>query len=559
MAEEHRFCAHCSKPVGRSRVGVAGPVDGVCDCGHPFSFAARLSGGEVVAGQYEVVGCLAHGGMGWVYLAHNRRVSDRWVVLKGLINKESEVARAAALTERDFLAKVDHPDIVKIYNFVTHDDEDYIVMEYVNGMSLRDLLASRRRAGDEVSVTEAISFVLGILPALGHLHDVGLLYCDLKPSNIMQSARSIKLIDLGGVRRIDDHQSRPVGTPGYMAPEIDITGPSVASDLYTAGRTLAVLSSDEPSGTRWSSLQRLLDHATAVEPEDRFESAEDLAAQLRGILHEIVPAEPGTPRPFPSNSFEAGGFGAAPDWRALPRPLPNTDDPSYAFILSLGEMEPADRVIRLDDAPYNTREVIISRVRAHRASPPQRCPCAVGRHRRHQPRGLESRLVPRGHCAGGRRRQSNDCLDGQCAPAAAGRARPKARPRLRRRALGRPLVRGRVVRRRVANRPQLHVRLVRARALRRALGDATGATAAYDRVPSTSSDHAAAQRALAEHLLASGRLGDLHGAERVVCEMPAGRQRTQLAARGARGGVPLAAHRRRSGGFRYDDPRLPDD
>ncbi len=321
-----------------------------------------------MAGQYEVVGCLAHGGMGWVYLAHDRRVSDRWVVLKGLINKESEVARAAALTERDFLAKVDHPDIVKIYNFVTHDDEDYIVMEYVNGMSLRDLLASRRRAGDEVSVTEAISFVLGILPALGHLHDVGLLYCDLKPSNIMQSARSIKLIDLGGVRRIDDHQSRPVGTPGYMAPEIDITGPTVASDLYTAGRTLAVLSSDEPSGTRWSSLQRLLDRATAVEPEDRFESAEDLAAQLRGILHEIVPAEPGTPRPFPSNSFEAGGFGAAPDWRALPRPLPNTDDPSYAFILSLGEMEPADRVIRLDDAPYNTREVIISRVRAASSS-----------------------------------------------------------------------------------------------------------------------------------------------------------------------------------------------
>ena len=535
VPEDQRFCAGCRAPVGRSRDGVPGRADGVCACGHPFSFTARLGGGEVVAGQYEVVGCLAHGGMGWVYLARDRRVSDRWVVLKGLIDKESEAARSAARAERDFLAKVDHPDIVKIHNFVAHDDEDYIVMEYVNGTSLRDLLASWRRAyvrsDPRLRVTHAISFVLGILPAIGHLHAVGLLYCDLKPSNIMQSGGSLKLIDLGGVRRIDDHQSHPVGTHGYMAPEADTTGPTVASDLYTAGRTLAVLCSDEPGGTR-GSLQRLLDRATAVDPADRFESAEDMEAQLRGVLHELVPVGPGGHRPFPSTRFEPGGVGVSADWRALPRPLPDTDDPTYAFLLSLGDLEAYDRVIRLDDAPYNTREVVMSRVRTlielDRLDDARALLDAIAVADRTDWRadwyhGLTALADGDDHRAAAWMDGVHRRLPGELAPK-----------------LGLAFAAELsgdhssaiewydVVSRTDPSFTSAWFGLARCR---RALGDTTGAAAAYDRVPPTSSDHAAAQRALAEHLLASGRLDDVHAAERVVRQMPAGRQRTQLAAR----------------------------
>ena len=97
-----------------------------------------------------MLGCLAHGGLGWIYLARDRNVSDtvadRWVVLKGLIDTGDADAMAAAVTERRFLVEVDHPNIVKIHDFVQHPDPStgtdvgYIVMEYVGGQSLRDLL-----------------------------------------------------------------------------------------------------------------------------------------------------------------------------------------------------------------------------------------------------------------------------------------------------------------------------------------------------------------------------------------------------------------------------------
>jgi serine/threonine-protein kinase PknG len=78
--------------------------------------------GLAAPGQYEVLGCLAHGGLGWIYLAKDRNVSDRWVVLKGLLDTGDVDAMAAAVAERQFLAEVEHPNIVRIYNFVQHAD-----------------------------------------------------------------------------------------------------------------------------------------------------------------------------------------------------------------------------------------------------------------------------------------------------------------------------------------------------------------------------------------------------------------------------------------------------
>ena len=98
-----------------------------------------------MARQYEVLGCLAHGGLGWIYLAKDRNVSDRWVVLKGLLNTGDADALAAAVAEGLFLAQLEHPNIVRIYNFVQHvsqrDGETAgdIVMEYVGGKSLKQI------------------------------------------------------------------------------------------------------------------------------------------------------------------------------------------------------------------------------------------------------------------------------------------------------------------------------------------------------------------------------------------------------------------------------------
>ncbi|MDP9260402.1 MAG: protein kinase, partial [Actinomycetota bacterium] len=196
-----------------------------------------LAKGDLVGNQYEIMGCLAHGGLGWIYLARDTAVSNRWVVLKGLLSSGDPDAIAAAVAERQFLARVEHGSIVRIYNFVTWRGAGYIVMEYVGGESLNSKLKKRRQENgglpNPLPVADAIAYLLAMLPALGHLHRLGLLYNDLKPANIMAVGDDIKLIVLGAVIRADDPDAIVFGTEGFQAPEVASAGPSVASDIYT--------------------------------------------------------------------------------------------------------------------------------------------------------------------------------------------------------------------------------------------------------------------------------------------------------------------------------------
>jgi serine/threonine-protein kinase PknG len=388
VAEGRRFCGRCGEPVGRARNGGPGRTEGFCvRCRAPFSFAPKLEPGDLVADQYEVVGCLAHGGMGWVYLAKDRNVSDRWVVLKGLLNTGDEGAMAAALAERRFLAEVEHPNIVKIFNFVKQERSGYIVMEYVGGTSLKEMLAERRVANggepNPLPVAQAIAYVLEVLPALGHLHQSGLLFCDLKVDNVIQTQHSLKLIDLGGVYRMDDESSPVYGTVGYQAPEIADTGPTVPSDLFTVARTLAVLCIDfehyqdtlrytlptpdeAPLYARFDSLYRFLLKGTAARPDDRFQSAEEMGEQLYGVLREVVSEVDGVPTPAPSTLF-TGGLRSrvdAPDRRALPLLRVSADDPAAGYLATLGATEPDELVELLRNAPERTVEVDLRLARA---------------------------------------------------------------------------------------------------------------------------------------------------------------------------------------------------
>ena len=381
VAESRRFCSRCASPVGRGRDGAAGRTEGFCPrCGAPFSFTPKLRAGDVVGDQYEVVGCLAHGGLGWIYLATDRNVADRFVVLKGLLDAADEEAMAAALAERLFLAEVEHPNIVKIINFVERDGSGYIVMEYVDGVSLKALLASRREANagaaDPLPPAQAIAYVLEILPALAYLHRAGLLFCDLKPDNIIQTQDSLKLIDLGGVYRIGDRHSPVYGTAGYQAPEIEHAGPSVASDLFTVARTLAALCidfegrqstlrftlpqpGDIPLFQRYDSLYQLLCKGTAPNPDDRFQSAEEIADQLFGVLREVVADETGTPVAAPSMLFTAD-FRARPerpDAQLLPALRVATDDPAAGYLATLAAVDPDELVGALRHPPERTVEV----------------------------------------------------------------------------------------------------------------------------------------------------------------------------------------------------------
>ncbi|UFS99972.1 serine/threonine-protein kinase PknG [Nocardia huaxiensis] len=377
VPEHQRYCGNskCGRPVGRGRDGQPGRPEGYCvHCGTRYSFTPKLRAGDLLGGQYEVLGPLAHGGLGWLYLAVDHKLEDKPVVLKGLLNEGDASAIQAAVAERRFLSLVDHPNIVRIHNFTEHPGADgvpvgYIVMEYVGGTSLKQLLRRHRDAeGTYLPPEQAIAYILEMLPALGYLHSRGLAFCDFKPDNVMQTEEQLKLIDLGAVISMADQKSDVFGTPGYQAPEIAETGPTVASEVYTVGRTLAVLMmrvpaedgrlgklpgpDTEPLLARHDSLHRLLVRATHPDPEARFSSMAELADQLTGVLREVLSVQESRPHPGQSTRFgpprRTFGVGdAVPDdpaalITALPVPLVDPYDTGATLLASTSAVTLAD-------------------------------------------------------------------------------------------------------------------------------------------------------------------------------------------------------------------------
>ena len=237
-------------------------------------------------------------------------------------------------------------------------------MEYVGGESLREVRNRyRERFGGPLPVAQAVAYILEILPAFGYLHRRGLLYCDFKPDNVIQTEEQLKLIDLGGVRSVDDDESDLYGTIGYQAPEVPRPGASVSSDLYTVARTLAVLSfdfvgfqderryatslppvQDVPAFGRYESFHLFMLKATAEDPRARFQSAGEMADQLVGVLREVVAVDGGKPAPAPSTLF-SGEFGVEPElctWQNLPLPVVDPFDPA-APLLATAVLAGADQ------------------------------------------------------------------------------------------------------------------------------------------------------------------------------------------------------------------------
>ncbi|MCY7277215.1 MAG: tetratricopeptide repeat protein, partial [Phormidesmis sp. CAN_BIN44] len=306
-----------------------------------------------------------------IYLGFDKTLS-RYVVLKGLLNSEDAASAAVAVAERQFLAVVKHPNIVGIYNFVNHGTEGFIIMEYVGGQTLKDL----RKQRGVLPVTEAIAYIHRILSAFAYLHQLGLVYCDFKPDNVMLEGGDVKLIDLGGVRRIDDPNGDIYGTVGYSAPEAG-EGPTIASDLFTVARTLAVLitnikgfskehlftlpnADEDPIFAQHESLYRFLIKATADNPDDRLQTADEMADQLLGVLREMVALETNVPRPTSSNLFNGDRLAlinssdSAPinaSYDQLPIPLLDATDSGFNAVMNASAIpDSAHRIENLSQA-----------------------------------------------------------------------------------------------------------------------------------------------------------------------------------------------------------------
>ena len=360
MPEEKRFCGHpeCGAPwVGRA-TGDPALLEGFCSRDRtPFSFRPQLLPGDLVGGQYAVKGCIAHGGLGWIHLAQDRNVERQVGGAEGPAQHQRSRRGGGRVAERQFLAELDHPNIVRIINFVEHGNDGYLVMDYVPGKSLRAILDDRRQANggvpDPLPVADAIAFVLEILPAFAYLHGRGVLYCDFKPDNVMHTGATVQPHRPRGRvprRRAATARVRHAGLPGARDRRSAArrsratSSPSVAPSPRCARRRPVAAPEytlptpdEEPLFARYDPLYRFLLQRHRAEPDERFQSADEMAAQLTGVLREVVAHETGTPRPGTSECFtgELRSAPAGPDGARCRRSWSSADDPAAGFLASL--------------------------------------------------------------------------------------------------------------------------------------------------------------------------------------------------------------------------------
>lgn len=284
--EPRRWCPHCDAAVGRARDGRPGRLRGTCaHCRRPFDLAPELAPGTVLGGRFTVTGLLARGA-GWLYTAHDAERGDAVVVAR---RRDRDAATPALLRGRG------HPALVGLRAVVEAAGAVHLVLDHVAGSPVRGPLAPE----------DAAAVVRGIAPAVGHLHALGLLHADLKPGNVLQTPSGPVLVDLGSVRRLDDRVTPVWGTEGFLAPEIapGEPGPSVASEIYALGRTLAVLLGRPVlphlaprTPLPATVLDPVIDRATASDPGRRHGDVGALAADLAAVAHTGADAaHPGRP------------------------------------------------------------------------------------------------------------------------------------------------------------------------------------------------------------------------------------------------------------------------
>ena len=269
-------------------------------------------------GPYEVIAPLGAGGMGEVYRAKDTRLG-REVAIKVLPSSVADDPDRRARFEREAqaVAALSHPNIVAIHDTGIHDRQLYVVMELLNGQTLRE----RLMAG-ALPIRKAIEIAVQIARGLGAAHGKGLVHRDLKPENVfVQEDGQVKILDFGLARQTGIGQTGAaetmaatdpgivLGTIGYMAPE-QVRGQAVdaRADVFAFGAVLfemisgvrafhretaadtmtAILTQDPPelSGSRPDlspALDRIVRHCLEKNPNERFQSARDVAFALESL------------------------------------------------------------------------------------------------------------------------------------------------------------------------------------------------------------------------------------------------------------------------------------
>jgi len=261
-------------------------------------------------GKYPVLGVLGVGGMGVVYRGMDKSVG-REVAIKTLTAATDELRQRFQLEARSGV--LNHPNIVTVYDFGEQDGMPYIVMEFVPGDSLENLL----QAGRQFSLVEKLDIVRQVCLGLGYAHQKGVIHRDIKPANVMvMPDGNIKIVDFG-VARLQNQSGHTqvgmvIGTFHYISPERLMGKPADGrSDLWSAGVILYMLLTGrlpfpgegvdtlqkvihdphDPLSTLLSEyppgLDHVIDRALQKNPFDRYESGEEMAADIEEVNEEL--------------------------------------------------------------------------------------------------------------------------------------------------------------------------------------------------------------------------------------------------------------------------------
>src|SRR5437764_2964784 len=270
---------------------------------------------------YRILGQIGEGGMGVVYVADDLLLGRRVAIKIPHAGKDEQHYRARFLKEARAVSNLNHKTIAAVHDLgETEDGQPYIVMELVSGQTLGDMLA-----GPGISLTRAVEVIREVAEALAEAHRRGIVHRDVKPSNVIINERGeVKVLDFGLAKQLDEefaHASTPdvqallaartrsdvvIGTPLYLSPEQARGAPvDGRSDLFALGALLyecvagrpafsgsnvieigaQVLHFDPPPPSRFNAripaeLDRLTLKALAKRPEDRFQTADEFAAEL---------------------------------------------------------------------------------------------------------------------------------------------------------------------------------------------------------------------------------------------------------------------------------------
>lgn len=223
-----------------------------------------LSSGTVLRSRYQIVELIGQGGMGAVYRTEDLRLRGRECALKeiqpelGGIPETLEQTREQFYREASVLARLDHPTLPKVSDYFSHEGREYLVMDYVPGPDLREILNDARRQGKFLAEKTVLEWARQLSDALEYLHTQKptVLHRDIKPSNIKLTPRGqLKLVDFGLVKLLLPDDSRTVtvvqgrGTAQYTPLEQyggDTGHTDARSDIYSLGATLYHLLTGTP-------------------------------------------------------------------------------------------------------------------------------------------------------------------------------------------------------------------------------------------------------------------------------------------------------------------------